>query len=91
MTNRSDSDSEYISDWSENEASSPVAVIGRTDTRSRGHVPKDNIVKIKRNPERIMIVGNDTKGLCKRNSSRTEKPRVVTEEFLSSETFKYQS
>ena len=50
------------------------------------------MVKIKRDPERILInVEKDPKGLPKRNSGRTSDPRVVKKDFLDSETFKHQS
>ena len=49
-------------------------------------------MKIKRDPERILInVEKDPKGLPKKNSGRTSDPRVVKKDFPDSETFKHQS
>ena len=83
---------DYLPDWSDNDDPSPVAASRFVVKRTKGHVRKDKVVKIKRNPERIMIiVEKDTRGLPKRNSGRTSDPRVVKEELLDSETFKHQS
>ena len=83
---------DYLPDWSDNEDPSPVAASRYVVKRTKGHVRKDKVVKIKKNPERIMInVEKDTRGLPKRNSGRTSDPRVVKKEFLDSETFKHQS
>ena len=83
---------DYIPDWSDSEDPSPVAASRHVIKRSKGHARKDKVVKIKRDPERIMInVEKDPKGLPKRNSGRTSDPRVVKKDFLDSETFKHQS
>ena len=83
---------DYLPDWSDNDDPSPVAASRFVVKRTKGHVRKDKVVKIKGNPEKIMInVEKDTRGLPKRNSGRTSDPRVVKKEFLDSETFKYQS
>ena len=58
---------DYIPDWSDSEDPSPVAASRHVIKRSKGHVRKDKVVKIKRDPERIMInVEKDPKGLPKR-------------------------
>ena len=74
---------DYLPDWSDNDDPSPVAASRYVVKRTKGHVRKERVVKIKRNPERIMInVEKDTRGLPKRNSERTSDPRVVKKEFL---------
>ena len=83
---------DYIPDWSDNEDPSPVAASRHIIKKAKGHVRKDKMVKLKRNPESIMInVDKDTRGLPKKNSGCTSDPRVVKKEFLDSETFKHQS
>ena len=83
---------DYIPDWSDSEDPSPVAASKHVVKKVKGHVRKDRVVKIKRDPERILInVEKDPKGLPKRNSGRTSDPRVVKKDFLDSETFKHQS
>ena len=63
----------YLSDWPDNDDPSPVAAGKVLHRRTNGIVLKDNIVKIKRNPEKITIdVGSDTKGLPKGNGSRDQ-------------------
>ena len=60
----------YLSDWPDNDDPSPLKVLHR---RTNGIVLRDNIVKTKRNPEKIIIdVGSDTKGLPKGNGSRDQ-------------------
>ena len=85
-------DNGYLSDWSDNDDPSPVAAGKSIRRRTSGHVRKDRIVKIKRNPEKIHIdVGIDTRGLPKGNRTRCKEPRYVKKEFLESETFKHQA
>ena len=55
-------DNGYLSDWSDNDDPSPVAAGKSIKRRTSGHVRKDRMVKIKRNPEKIHIdVGIDTR------------------------------
>ena len=85
-------DNGYLSDWSDNDDPSPVAAGKSIKRRTSGHVRKDRMVKIKRNPEKIHIdVGIDTRGLPKGNRTRCKEPRYVKKEFLESETFKHQA
>ena len=82
----------YLSDWSDNEESSPVAAGKVYRMRRTSHVVKDKVVKIRRKPETIHIdVDMNTTGLPKRTKKRENKPRYVKGEFLESETFKHQT
>ena len=87
-----EADNGYLSAWSDNEESSPVAAGKVYRMRRTSHVVKDKVVKIRRKPERIHIdVGMNTTGLPKRTKKRENKPRYVKGEFLESETFKHQT
>ena len=87
-----ETDNGYLSDWSDNEESSPVAAGKVYRMRRTSHVVKDKVVKIRRKPETIHIdVGMNTMGLPKRTKKRENKPRYVKGEFLESETFKHQT
>ncbi len=46
----------FLPDWSDSEDSSPVAASKYLVTRTRGHVRKDKVVKIRRNPEKIYYI-----------------------------------
>ena len=82
----------YLSDWSDNDDPSPVAAGRIIRKRNGGHVRKDKVVKIRRNPEKIHIdVGFDTRGLPKGNKTRCKEPRYVRKDFLESDTFKHQA
>ena len=85
-------DNGFLSDWSDNEESSPVAAGKLYRMRRASHVVKDKVVKIRRKPEMIHIdVGMNTTGLPKRTKKRENKPRYVKGDFLESETFKHQT
>ena len=87
-----EADNGYLSDWSDNEDSSPVAAGKVYRMRRTSHVVKDKVVKIRRKPETINIdVGMNTTGLPKRTKRRENKPRYVKGEFLESETFKHRT
>ena len=82
----------YLSDWSDNDDPSPVAAGKIIRKRTGGHVRKDKVVKIRRNPEKIHIdVEFDTRGLPKGNKTRCKEPRYVRKDFLESDTFKHQA
>ena len=87
-----ENDNGYLSDWSDNEDSSPVAAGRVFRVKRTNHVRKDKIVKIKRKPELIKFeIGVNTNGLPKRTKRRETKPRYVKGDFLESETFKHQA